>query len=187
MSHYKSNLRDIRFNLFELLRRDEVLERGPFADLDRDTVDALLDEVDHLARTKLAASFRESDLQPPRYDPEQHSLSVPKSFRHSFEAYMQSGFETLGLPAELGGQPAPPSLQWSVNELILGANPAVYFYANGPKFSTVVWADGTEEQRRIAQLMVQRQWGATMVLTEPDAGSDVGAGRTRALLQPDGS
>jgi alkylation response protein AidB-like acyl-CoA dehydrogenase len=187
MNHYKSNLRDIRFNLFELLGRDEVLERGPFADLDRDTADALLDGVDQLARTRLASSFREADAPLPHFDPEQHSVAVPEAFRRSFEAYMQSGFETLGLPAELGGQPAPPSLQWSVNELILGANPAVYFYATGPKFSTVVWSEGTEAQRRIAQLMVERQWGATMVLTEPDAGSDVGAGRTRALRQPDGS
>ena len=187
MNHYKSNLRDLRFNLFELLGREETLGQGPFTELDRDTADTILAEVDQLARTRLASSWADSDAHPPVFDADSHSVAVPEDFRRSYQAYMESGFEALGLPAELGGQPAPPSLQWAVNELILGANPAVYFYANGPKFSTVVWKDGTEQQRRLAQIMVQRQWGATMALTEPDAGSDVGAGRTRALPQPDGS
>ena len=60
-------------------------------------------------------------------------------------------------------------------------------YAAGPKFATVLWHNGTERDKRIARIMIDRQWGATMVLTEPDAGSDVGAGRTRAIPQPDGS
>ena len=94
---------------------------------------------------------------------------------------------SLELPADLGGQATPPSIQWAVNELITGANPAAYMYAAGPKFATVLWLNGTARDRRIAQIMVERLWGATMVLTEPDAGSDVGAGRTRAIPQPDGS
>ncbi|MET1005788.1 MAG: acyl-CoA dehydrogenase family protein, partial [Propionibacteriaceae bacterium] len=187
MNHYKSNLRDIRFNLYELLGRDEILGQGPFEDMDRETADAVLDEVEHLASTKLAASFAESDLNPPVFDPAQHSVHIPDAVAKSYHAYMDSGFEALGLPAEMGGQPAPLSLQWSVNEMILGANPATYMYASGPKFSSVLWNNGTEDQKRMAQIMFERQWGATMVLTEPDAGSDVGAGRTRAIPQPDGS
>ena len=64
----------------------------------------------------------------------------------------------LELPAELGGQPSPPSLQWAVNELNLGANPALFMYAAGPKFATVLWHNGTERDRRIAQIMIDRQW-----------------------------
>ena len=100
---------------------------------------------------------------------------------------IDSGAWALELPAELGGQVTPPSVQWAVNELNMGANPAVFLYAAGPKFAYVIWANGTERDKRIAQIMIERQWGATMVLTEPDAGSDVGAGRTRAVPQPDGS
>ena len=187
MNHYKSNLRDIRFNLFELLGREEVLGHGPFEDMDREVADTVLDEVDHLAKTKLAGSFSDSDMPAPVFDAASGSVTVPEVFRRSYQAYMDSGFEALGLPEEIGGQPAPPSLQWSLNELVLGANPAVYMYASGPKFSLVLWRNGTPEQQRIGQIMAERQWGATMVLTEPDAGSDVGAGRTRALPQPDGS
>ena len=60
-------------------------------------------------------------------------------------------------------------------------------FGNGPSFATVLWTLGTPEQKRFAELAVERGWGATMVLTEPDAGSDVGAGRTKAIEQPDGS
>ena len=187
MSHYRSNLRDIAFNLFEVLGRGDVLGRGAYADLDVETVQALLAEVDHLARTKLAASFAEADARPPVFDPATSSVTLSEEFRASYRALMDAGFWQLELPSELGGQDTPPSVQWAINELIVGANPAVYLYAAGPKFAAVLWANGTERDRRIAQIMIERQWGATMVLTEPDAGSDVGAGRTRALPQPDGS
>ncbi len=187
MSHYKSNLRDISFNLFEVLGRDEVLGSGPWEDMDHDTAVAILSEIDHLARTKLADSFVEGDHVPPVFDPQNHTVTLPEAFKKSFHALMDSGAWQLELPADLGGQPTPPSVQWAVNELAMGANPAAYLYAAGPKFAYVLWANGTERDKRIAKIMIERGWGATMVLTEPDAGSDVGAGRTKAIRQPDGS
>ena len=187
MGHYRSNLRDIFFNLFEVLGRDAILGHGPYEDLDHATAVAVLTEMEHLAATKLAESFASSDLEPPTFDPEQHAVRVPEAFKRSFRAYMDSGFYALELPGELGGQPAPPSLQWAMNELTLGANPAVYIYSAGPKFASVLWQTGVERDRSIARHMIDRQWGATMVLTEADAGSDVGAGRTRAIPQADGT
>src|ERR671910_1010314 len=187
MGHYKSNLRDIFFNLFEVLGRDEILGTGPYADMDHDTAVAVLTEVDRLARTKLADSFAEVDRTLPVFDPATRSVTLPEAFKKTFTALMESGSWQLELPAELGGQPTPPSVQWAVNELNVGANPAVYLYSTGPKFALVLWANGTERDKQIAKLMVERGWAATMVLTEPDAGSDVGAGRTRAIPQPDGS
>ncbi|HEY5978694.1 MAG TPA: acyl-CoA dehydrogenase [Microlunatus sp.] len=187
MSHYRSNLRDIFFNLFEVLGRDEVLGHGPYEDMDHDTAVAVLTEIEHLATTKLASSYVDSDRHPPVYDPQTKTVTLPEAFKTSYTALLDSGFSALELPAELGGQPSPPSLQWAANELNLGANPALLMYAAGPKFATVLWHNGTARDRRIAQIMIDRRWGATMVLTEPDAGSDVGAGRTRALPQADGS
>jgi alkylation response protein AidB-like acyl-CoA dehydrogenase len=185
MSHYKSNVRDIEFNLFEVLGREEILGSKPYTDLDRETVSALLAGADHLARTKLAASFADQDL--PVFDPKTHSITVPESIKQSFRAFMDSGAWQLELPAELGGQVTPPSVQWAMHELNIGANPAAALYTAGPKFAYMLWAVGNERDRRIAEIMIERQWGATMVLTEPDAGSDVGAGRTRAMPQPDGT
>ena len=187
MGHYKSNLRDIFFNLFEVLGRDEILGTGPYADMDHDTAVAVLTEVDHLARTKLAESFAEAEHHPPVYDPETHSVRLPEGFKKSYKALIDAGVWQLELPAELGGQPSPQSVQWAANELAVGANPAAYIYGAGTKFAYMIWMNGSERDRRIAEIMVERHWGATMVLTEPDAGSDVGAGRTRAIPQPDGT
>ncbi|GAB3916613.1 acyl-CoA dehydrogenase [Microlunatus endophyticus] len=187
MTHYKSNLRDIKFNLFELLGRSEILGHGPYEDMDVETAEAVLDEVDHLATTKLAESFESADRQPPVFDPESHTAPLPEAFKKSYDAWMESEFYQIGLAAEVGGQPAPPSLRWAMNELVLGANPAVYMYASGPKFGEMIFRNGTERDQKIGRIMADKLWGATMVLTEPDAGSDVGAGRTRALPQPDGS
>jgi len=187
MSHYKSNLRDIFFNLFEVLDRDQVLGHGPYEEMDHDTAVAVLTEIEHLASTKLASSYVDGDRNPPVYDAESKTVALPASFKKAYAEMMDAGFYNLALPAELGGQPSPPSLQWAANELGLGANPALIMYAAGPKFATVLWHNGTERDKRIAQIMIDRQWGSTMVLTEPDAGSDVGAGRTRAIPQPDGS
>jgi alkylation response protein AidB-like acyl-CoA dehydrogenase len=187
MSHYKSNLRDIEFNLFEVLCRQDILGRPPFTDIDSQTARGILAEVNRLATGPLAASFAEADRHPPVFDPASGTVEMPEAFKRSYRAFMDGGWYRLELPAELGGTPAPRSLGWSVAELVLGANPAVWMYASGPAMSKVLWLLGTPEQRRFAQFAIERQWGATMALTEPDAGSDVGAGRTRAVAQPDGT
>ncbi|HSK55518.1 MAG TPA: acyl-CoA dehydrogenase [Jiangellales bacterium] len=187
MGHYKSNLRDIEFTLFEVLGREEVLGHGPYEDLDVETARSILAQVDRLAREELAEDFLDSDRHPPVYDPAGRTVTTPEALKKSFRAFMDSEWWRLGLPAELGGQPAPPSLLWAFGELILGANPGVWLYSGGPAFCSVMWRNGTPEQKRLAEIAVERRWGATMVLTEPDAGSDVGAGRTRALPQPDGT
>src|SRR5487761_1440423 len=187
VGHYKSNLRDIEFNLFEVLRRQDLLGSEPYADLDEETVRGILDEVNRLAAGPLADSFADGDRNPPVFDPQTSSVRMPESFKKSFAAWMDAQWYRLGLPSGLGGTGAPRSLIWSLDELVLGANPAVWMYSSGPSFATVLWHIGTPEQRRFAELAVERQWGATMVLTEPDAGSDVGAGRAKAVEQPDGT
>ncbi len=187
MSHYRSNIRDIEFNLFEVLGRDQVLGAGPFAEIDADTARTILHEVDKLATRELAPSFADADRNPPVYDPERRTVALPTQFKQSYRAWLDSEWWRLQVPIELGGQPAPMSLNWAVAELVLGANPAVWMYCAGPNFASIVYRTGNERDQRIATHMIEREWGATMVLTEPDAGSDVGAGRTKARLQPDGS
>ena len=187
MSHYKSNLRDIEFNLFEVLNRDEILGTGPFENIDGETARTILAEVDRLAREDLAASFEDSDRNPPVFDPATNSAPLPEAFKKSYRAWMDSEYWRLQIPEELGGTPGTPTLNWALGELILGSNAPIWMYAAGPSFAGVVHRNGTDRDKRIAQLMVEKEWGATMVLTEPDAGSDVGAGRTKATLNEDGS
>jgi alkylation response protein AidB-like acyl-CoA dehydrogenase len=187
MSHYKSNLRDIEFNLFELLGRQELLGSGPFTEIDEETARDMLAEVSRLATGPAAESFTDADRNPPVFDPATGDVTLPEPFKRSFRAAMDAEFWRLSLPPELGGTVAPRSLQWAMASFLLGANPAVWMYANGPTFSKILWDLGTPEQKRFAEQAIERRWGATMVLTEPDAGSDVGAGRTRAVEQPDGT
>jgi alkylation response protein AidB-like acyl-CoA dehydrogenase len=187
VSHYKSNIRDIEFNLFEVLGRDEVLGTGPFEEVDTDTAKSILAEVDRMAREDLAASYEDSDRNPPVFDPKTNTAPVPESFQKSYRAWMDAEYWRLSIPAELGGQPAPSTLNWAIGELVLGANAPIWMYACGPSFASIVQRNGNERDQKIAQYMVDREWGATMVLTEPDAGSDVGAGRAKATLQDDGT
>ncbi len=187
MSHYKTNLRDIEFNLFEVLGRDEVLGQGPFAEVDSETARAILSEVDRLAREDLAASYEDSDRNPPVFDPQTHTAPVPESFAKSYRAWMDAEYWRLQVVEEIGGTPAPSSLNWAIAEMVLGANAPVWMYAAGPSFANVVHRNGNERDKRIAQIMVEKGWNTTMVLTEPDAGSDVGAGRAKATLNEDGS
>jgi len=187
MGHYKSNLRDIEFNLFEVLGRDKLYGTGPFAEMDVETAKDILGEVARLAENELAQSFADADRNPPVFDPETNTAPVPDTFKKSYQAYIDSEYWRLGLPEEIGGTTAPASLIWSYAELILGANPAVWMYASGPAFAGILYSEGNEVQKQIAQLAVEKHWGSTMVLTEPDAGSDVGAGRTKAVEQEDGS
>ena len=187
MSHYRHNLRDIEFNLFEVFDRERVLGVAPFDDLDVDTARETLREMARLAKDDLAPSLIDSDRNPPKYDPATYTATLPESFKKSYRAYIDSGFWQIGLPTELGGTPAPSSLRWALLEFILGANPAIHMYASAFEMANILNTLGTPEQRRLAQLMVDKRWGATMVLTEPDAGSDVGAGRTKATQAPDGS
>jgi alkylation response protein AidB-like acyl-CoA dehydrogenase len=187
MTHYKSNLRDLEFNLFEVFGVDKVLGQGPYGDIDVDTARSILGEVDRLAREDLAASYTDGDRNPPVFDPATHSVRMPEAFRKSYQAFMEAEFWRLDLPAELDGTAAPRALWWSLAELVLGSNAPVWMYASGPSFANTLRIEGTEEQRRWAKLFVEKRWGSTMVLTEPDAGSDVGAGRTKAIPQADGS
>jgi alkylation response protein AidB-like acyl-CoA dehydrogenase len=189
MGHYKTNVRDQEFNLFEVFRIQDRLNAGAFGEdgADEETARGVLHELAKLAVGPLSDSFADADRNPPVFDPATHSVTLPDSLKKSYKALWDGEWYRLGLPAELGGYGIPPTVQWAAAELILGANPAAFMYMAGPNFAAVVHRNGTEEQRRWAELMIDRGWGATMVLTEPDAGSDVGAGVTKAFQQADGS
>ncbi|MDX6348194.1 MAG: hypothetical protein QOF84_2984 [Streptomyces sp.] len=187
MGHYKSNLRDIEFNLFEVLGRDKLYGTGPFAEMDVETAKDILSELARLAENELAESFADTDRNPPVFDPDTNTAPVPDTFKKSYQAFMDSEYWRLGLPEEIGGTTAPATLIWSYAELILGSNPAIWMYSSGPAFAGILYSEGNETQKHIASIAVEKQWGSTMVLTEPDAGSDVGAGRTKAVEQEDGS
>ena len=187
MSHYKANVRDIEFNLFEVFGAGERMGTGPFREMDSETARDILAEVERLSTGVLAESFASSDREPPVYDPATKSVTMPAGFKRSFQAMLDAEWWRLDLPEHLGGTGAPPTLRWAASELMLGANPAAFMFMSGPGWAVVIDAIGTADQQCWANWIVDRRWGATMVLTEPDAGSDVGAGRTKAYPNPDGT
>src|SRR5437764_10045771 len=102
MGHYKANLRDIEFNLFEVFDRAELLGRGPYADVDVDTVRSLLAEMRTMAEGPLAESFADADRHPPVFDPTAATVTLPESFARSYRTYVEAGWDRLPLPQELG-------------------------------------------------------------------------------------
>ena len=187
MAHYRSNVRDLEFNLFEVLAVDEVLSAGEFGDVDGDMVREMLAEAARLAEGPLAESFADADQHPPTFDRGTHSVRLPEGFKASVRAWSDAGWSRLGIDEGVGGTDVPATVTWAINEFLVGGQPAAFFYLVGPAMLNVLHQVGNDQQRRWARLGVQRNWGATMVLTESDAGSDVGAIRTRAVDQGDGT
>ena len=188
MGHYITNVRDIEFNLFEVFNLGDVLSSGGYGDLDVDTVRTIIDEVARLAEGPLAESFAAADRNPPVFDPDRHTISVPGELAKSVQAVKDAEWWRIGIAEEIGGVPAPAPLMWAIHEMLLSANPsAAFWYALGPAMANALFVEGNEQQKRWAAMALERGWAATMVLTEPDAGSDVGAGRAKAIAQPDGT
>ncbi|MBL8940036.1 MAG: acyl-CoA dehydrogenase [Archangium sp.] len=181
-NHYKPNLRDTLFNLFEFLEIGKTsLGKKPFGDLDEETARQTLESYKQICVDQLATSFSAGDHQAPVLDTKTGNVTLPESLKKSFHAYFDNGLNQLEIPTHLGGVGAPPSLSWGAFEMVLGANAPLAFYFLGNLLPRVIDRTATESQKALfGKLMIDKRWGGTMVLTEPDAGSDVGNARAKA-------
>lgn len=181
INHYKSNLRDVIFNLFELWNiQDSVLGHAPFTAIDEDTCKEVLATFSKFCEDELATSFAEGDRTPLALS-DDGDVTLPAGVRYAMDKYFEGQWNLIEYPEELGGYGAPRTLQWSCFEFLSGANPPVGFYLLGNFMGKLIHELGTESQKaRYVDGLINQRWGGTMVLTEPDAGSDVGAGRTKA-------
>jgi alkylation response protein AidB-like acyl-CoA dehydrogenase len=180
VSHYRTNLRDIEFNLFEVTRIQDHLGREPFVAFDEDMARDILREIERLAIEEFAASFEEADRTPLLLV--DGVIELPAGLKRSLDAVFDGGWHRFGVDERLGGAGAPPSLRWAVHELLAGANSTAHLYVSSPLIASALLSHGTEEQIETwAVPLLEHGWGSTMVLTEADAGSDVGAGTTMAL------
>jgi alkylation response protein AidB-like acyl-CoA dehydrogenase len=179
--HYKANLRDIFFTLFEVLDIGATtLGRAPFATMDEATAREALTGMLDLVQESWAPSFAAGDREGAHFDGK-GNVTLPAGFLKALQAFYSGGWNNLELPEHLGGYGAPPSVAWASFELLSGANAAVVFYLLGNFHAKLIDRLGTEDQkRRYVKNILAGHWGGTMVLTEPDAGSDVGAGTTSA-------
>ncbi len=181
MSHYKSDRRDLDFNLFEFLDIGNTsLGKGPFEDFTKDVAEGALDGLEKLAKEVVGPTLAPGDREPPVLR-EDGQVIVPDCIREATNTFFDGGWNLLGVPTEMGGYGAPPSIRWAAFEFMAGANPAVPFYAFGTFISMIAGRLGTPAQRdRFLPQAIDDRWGGAMVLTEPDAGSDVGSGRSKA-------
>ena len=181
VDHFKPNLRDIFFQLFEVLEIHKTsLGKPPFEAMDEQTVRATLEGFLDVMQASWAPAFADGDRIGATFDGK-GNVALPKSYHRALDAYYEGGWNGIELPERLGGYGAPPSVQWSAFELMAGANPSVTFYVLGNMMVRIIDELGTPAQKaRYIKPMLEQHWGATMVLTEPAAGSDVGAGTTKA-------
>ncbi|MBB1030884.1 acyl-CoA dehydrogenase [Dietzia sp. SLG310A2-38A2] len=186
MSHYRSNPRDLEFVLFEVLGLDEILERDD-TELDGETVRTMLREAAALAEGPVAASFSVADRNPPTFDPETHEVTLPPEYVASVRAWQDGGWGLVGVDPAVGGVAAPRMVTWAITEFLLGANPSIFMYLSGPLFAEIMHTIGNEQQQKWAARIIDRNHGSSMMLTEAEVGSDVGAVRAKAIEQPDGT
>ncbi|MDQ3367602.1 MAG: acyl-CoA dehydrogenase [Myxococcota bacterium] len=181
VDHYKPNLRDTFFQLFEVLEiQKTVLGQPPFDTMDEDTARTSLEALLEVMQAAWAPAFADGDRIGATFDGK-GNVKLPPSFHKALDAFYAGGWNKLELPEHLGGYGAPPTVQWSAFEMMAGANPAICFYVLGNQMAKIIDSLGTPAQKqRYVKTMLDEHWGATMVLTEPNAGSDVGAGTTKA-------
>ncbi len=187
MTEYAAPLREMRFVLDEIAKLDEINALPGFGEATPDLVDAVLEEAGKLAGNVLSPLNQPGDEQGSRL--ENGVVANPDGFAEAHAQYVEGGWCGLALDPEYGGQGLPWSLSVPVNEMLASSNMS---YSLLPLLSQgsidLISHHGTPEQKATyLTKMTSGEWSGTMNLTEPQAGSDVGAVRTKAEPQADGS
>jgi alkylation response protein AidB-like acyl-CoA dehydrogenase len=183
MIPYSPPLADMRFALDELAGLPEIAQLPGCEQASADLVDAVLEEAGKLARDVLAPLNDVGDRERARL--ENGVVRTPTGFKEAYERYAEGGWNALPFEPEHGGQGLPVALSTAVLEMWNSANMG---FALCPLLNIgaveLLQAHGSDEQKRIyLAKMVSGEWTGTMNLTEPQAGSDVGALRTRAVKE----
>ncbi|HLL24878.1 MAG TPA: acyl-CoA dehydrogenase, partial [Kofleriaceae bacterium] len=185
-NYYKANLRDLSFLLFEQFKLEELLGKEPYANWGKDEVIAVLEEAYGWVQKHLGPYNRTGDDEGCRL--ENGQVRVPAGFKEAWKALFEAGWRTLAIEEKHGGQAGPFTLAMMVEEFMCGSNTSFNMYpALTQGAADVILAFGTEEEvATYVPNMFNGKWAGTMCLTEPQAGSDVGAATTTAVKRPDG-
>ena len=183
---YKAPVNDIIFTLNHEAGFDRLVQSEAYPDLSDDLVDAILDEAAKFADNIVAPLSWEGDQTGARL--EDDGVKVPESFKQAYAKYVESGWSTLAAPTDYGGQGLPLALSNAVTEMM---NSNIGFQlcpmlSNGGMEALAAHASDEQKDTYLSKI-VSGEWSATMNLTEPHAGSDVGNIRAQATPQDDGS
>jgi len=184
---YRAPLDEMRFTLEEVAAVEGLKATGAFPDFTSDLTAAILDEAAKLAENVLAPLNRVGDAEHCKLDGD--AVTTPTGFKDAYAKFVEGGWQGLQFPADLGGMGLPRALGVAVLEMIQGSNLS---FGLGPMLTyggiEALIEHGTEEQKeRYLSKLLTGEWSATMNLTESHAGSDVGALRTKAEPNDDGS
>jgi len=187
INHYKTDLREIFFTLFEQFGFGQVAGQAPFEAWGPDEAKAVLQETYRFSKEVLGPLNTTADREGCRV--ENGTVLTPKGFKEAWKLLWEQGFKTVGVAADHGGQGSPMMLQVAVEEMLCGANAAFNMYPGLTFGAAELLAEcGTSEQKKkFVEKLLNGTWGGTMCLTEPHAGSDVGAAKTTARRNPDGT
>ena len=186
MNRYKADLREIKFRLFEQFQLGDILGKAPYAQWSREDVEMVIDELYKWVCDKLGPLDPVGDGEGCKV--EDGRVKTPTGFRQAWKELYEAGWRGLAVSEEHGGQGGPYALHTAADELMIGANTAFCMYAGlAHGVAEVVEKFGTPEQaERFVEKLHAGTYGGTMCLTEPDAGSDVGASVTKATRLGDG-
>jgi len=181
--------RDVRFVIFEMLELEKLTKYKRFAELDKDMFDETLNLAEKIAVDHFYTSNAEGDKTGLKYNPETKEVKVPESFHKGFKAFVEAGFHCLSFPAEEGGMGMPITITMSCNEYFNAGNTSLGMYCSSMSGTGHLIQTFCSEEVKSMFLpkLVSGEWGGTMCLTEPDAGSDVGALKSKAVKQNDGT
>lgn len=182
MAQFKVDQRDLEFSLFEYLKIQDFTESFEEADMK-----SMLDELIKFTGNEIFPTREPSDLEGVKLTPE--GVKVPECLHKAHKMYHENGWLGIGYPEELGGIPTPEAMKVACDSITTSANMAWMLYPGLSKAAAnVISMVGSDEQKNLyVPTMLTGQWGGTMNLTEPDAGSDVGALKTMATKQDDGT
>ena len=190
MPVYAPPLRDLKFVLHELLNVTDALKLLPrHADIDAETIDAVLEEGGKFAAEVLFPLNASGDAEGCTLDKTTHEVRTPAGFKQAYAQYVEGGWPALGCDPGYGGQGLPIVVNQCFYEMLNSANQAWTMY---PGLSHGAYeclhAHGTPEQKATyLPKLTSGEWTGTMCLTEPHCGTDLGMLRTKAEPQPDGS
>lgn len=181
--------RDVRFVLFELLGLEKLNSFERFKDFDRGMYEDTLNLAEKIAIDQFYSSNADGDKTGLQFNPKTHEVKVPESFHKGFRAYIEAGFHSLSFPPEEGGVGMPTSVSMASAEYFNAGNTSLTMYCGAITGAMhIIMLFGSEEVKKMfLPKMVEGQWGGTMCLTEPGAGTDVGALKSKAVKQSDGT
>ncbi len=187
MAQTISDRRDIDFVLHEQLQLENLSEHERYAEFNKKTIDLIVSEARNLAVKELLPINIDGDREGARFD--NGRVTVPESFHKAWELFKEGEWVALSDDPEWGGQGMPVSLSLAVNDLFIGGNFAFMMYPGLTHGAgRLVQTFGTPEQKKLyLKKMFTGEWTGTMLLTEPEAGSDVGALTTTAVKNDDGT